>query len=99
MGGDTRRRSSVVQVQRADDGILRLDDAALRKMSQIDSQIIAEFEEAKQAAEKEHLLTVRDAFKLYPKAVCFSLLFSTAIIVSQQSTFVCSILTRKDGRL
>lgn len=83
IGEDNRRRSSVVQVQRADDGILRLDDQALRKMSQVDSNIIDQFEEAKAAAEKEHELTIRDALKLYPKAIGFSLLFSTAVVVSR----------------
>ena len=86
MGGQERRRSSVVQVERADDGVLRLGDAAVRKMSQVNAQIVDEFEEAKRAADIEHELTVRDAIKLYPKAICFSLIFSTAVIVCQFST-------------
>ena len=81
MGGDERRRSSVVEVERADDGVLRLDDAAVRKMSLVNSHMVDEFEEARKAAAIEHELSIRDAFKLYPKAICFSLIFSTAVIV------------------
>ena len=87
MGGDERRRSSVVEVQRADDGVLRLGDVAVRKMSQVNSHIVDEFEEAKRAADKEHELTIRDAFKLYPKAIAFSLIFSTAVVVSGSTSF------------
>ena len=83
MGRDERRRSSVVEVERVDDGVLRLDDAAVRKMSAVNASIVDEFEEAKQAAEKEHELTIRDAIRLYPKAIAFSLIFSTAVVVSQ----------------
>ncbi|KAJ8114394.1 hypothetical protein OPT61_g3711 [Boeremia exigua] len=36
---------------------------------------------ARNATEREHSLSLRDAFKLYPKAIGFSLLFSTAIIM------------------
>ena len=81
MGGDEQRRSSVNV-----DGVLQVNEAAVRKMSQVNSRIVDEFEEAKVAAAKEHELSIRDAFKLYPKAICFSLLFSTAVIVS----LVCS---------
>jgi MFS transporter, SP family, general alpha glucoside:H+ symporter len=95
MGGD-RRRSSVIQIERTDDGVLRLDDAAVRKMSQINSHIVDEFEEAKAAVEKEHQLTIRDAFKLYPKAICFSLIFSTAVIVSQISASFVLLLDKSN---
>ncbi len=102
MGGPERRRSSVVNVQRADDGVLRLDDAAVRKMSQVNSRIVDDFEDAKRAAENEHNLSVRDAIKLYPKAICFSLIFSTAVIVSvlMSSMPLAHMLTIvQDGRL
>ena len=36
---------------------------------------------AREANDREHTLTLRDAFRLYPKAIGFSLLFSTAIIM------------------
>ena len=83
MGVDgERRRSSVVQVERADDGVLRINDDSVRKMSQVNSRIVDEFDEAKKAAASEHELSIRDAIKLYPKAIGFSLIFSTAVVVS-----------------
>lgn len=36
---------------------------------------------AREANDREHDLTLRDSFRLYPKAIAFSLLFSTAIIM------------------
>lgn len=33
------------------------------------------------ATHREHALTLRDAFRFYPKAILFSVIFSTAIIV------------------
>lgn len=40
-----------------------------------------QFEEAKNATNREHELSLNDALKLYPKAIAYSLLFSTAIIM------------------
>lgn len=37
--------------------------------------------DASAATAREHELTFRDALRLYPKAIGFSLLFSTAIIM------------------
>lgn len=37
--------------------------------------------DARDATAREHNLTLKDSFKLYPKAIAFSLLFSTAIIM------------------
>lgn len=75
------RRSSVVQVDRSNDGVARINDASLRKLSVINPEVVQEFEEAKSAAEKEHQLTIRDAVKLYPKAIIFSIIFSSAVIM------------------
>ena len=102
MGGDERRRSSVVEVERAHDGVLRLDDAAVRKMSAVNASIVYEFEEAKKAAEGEHELSIRDAIRLYPKAIGFSLIFSTAVVVSHNkfaSRKPKKANLRPDGRL
>jgi hypothetical protein len=92
MGQDERRRSSVVQVERADDGVIRVDNEAIRKMSQVDPAIVDQFEEAKMASDGEHALTIRDAFKLYPKAIGFSFLFSTAVVVSLLSDHVFDLI-------
>lgn len=76
-----RRRSSIVQVERAHDGVARINDSSIRKLSMINPQAAQQFDEAKNAAEKEHELTVRDALKLYPKAIIFSIIFSSAVIM------------------
>ena len=76
-----RRRSSVVEVARSNDGVLRVNDNAVRKMSIANATIADEVADAREATEKEHQLSIRDACKLYPKAICFSLLFSTAVIM------------------
>ena len=78
---DTRRKSSVVQVDRADDGVVRINDASIRRLSSVNPGVVQEFEEAKKAAEGEHELTIRDAIKLYPKAIAFSIIFSTAVVM------------------
>jgi SP family general alpha glucoside:H+ symporter-like MFS transporter len=41
----------------------------------------AEKPAARAANDREHTLTLRDSLRLYPKAIAFSLLFSTAIIM------------------
>jgi MFS transporter, SP family, general alpha glucoside:H+ symporter len=76
-----RRRSSVVQVDRADDGVARLNDSAMRKLSVENPDIVQAFEEAKDATAGEHELTIRDALRLYPKAIAFSIIFSTAVVM------------------
>ena len=38
-------------------------------------------EDVQNATHREHALTLRDAFRLYPKATLFSVIFSTAIIM------------------
>ena len=37
--------------------------------------------EASKATQREHELSVKDAIRLYPKAIGFSLIFSTALIM------------------
>ena len=76
-----RRRSSVLEVQRADDGVLRVGDESMRKLSQVNTNIADDIAEAREAREKESQLSIRDALRLYPKAVAFSLIFSTAVIM------------------
>jgi MFS family permease len=76
-----RRKSSVVQVDRAQDGVARIQDSAMRKLSTVNPAIVQEFEEAKAATAGEHELTIRDALRLYPKAIAFSIIFSTAVVM------------------
>jgi MFS transporter, SP family, general alpha glucoside:H+ symporter len=76
-----RRKSSVVRVDRADDDVIRINDDAMRRLSSINPTIVQEFEQAKAATASEHDLTIRDALKLYPKAIGFSIIFSTAVVM------------------
>lgn len=76
-----RRRSSVILVDHGNDGRLRLDDATVRKMSVTNPDLFSEFEEAKKATDSEHSLSVSDSLKLYRKAIMFSLVLSTAVIM------------------
>lgn len=46
-----------------------------------DQDVVFEDKQAAAATHDEHILTIRQALKLYPKAVGFSLLFSTAVIM------------------
>ena len=53
-------------------------DAERRKS---EAAVVVQHVEASKATRREHDLSVRDAIRLYPKAIGFSLIFSTAIIM------------------
>lgn len=71
----------MVEVSRDQDNVLRLNDEQVRKMSVNNPNIAAINQEAKQATDREHNMTYKEAFNLYPKAVLFSIAFSTAIVM------------------
>ncbi len=52
---------------------------AIRKMSVINPEMPHLLHEAKDATHVEKSMTIWQAFKTYPKAVIFSMVFSTAI--------------------
>jgi SP family general alpha glucoside:H+ symporter-like MFS transporter len=79
-----RRRSSVVQVNRENDGVLRVNDDSVRRMSKANAFIANDIADAKQASQNEKDLSIPDAIKLYKKGICFSLLFSLAVIMEGQ---------------
>lgn len=58
-------------------GMAQVEDAQVNDMKTQEQ----DKSDARNATEREHSLSLRDAFKLYPKAIGFSLLFSTAIIM------------------
>lgn len=76
-----RRRSSVIQVTREHDGVLRVNDESVRRMSHANAFMANDIANAKQASQNEKDLTIRDAVKLYKKGVLFSLLFSLAVVM------------------
>lgn len=75
------QRSSVVQVHRTQDGVLRVEDGAVQRMSVTNPYIGNEIHEARAAANKEHEMSVRDAIKLYKKGMAYSILLSMAVVM------------------
>lgn len=69
------KKNGPVEVEEAD------DDARRISVVSHDPKGRDEILEAKNATDREHDLSLKDALKLYPKAIGFSLLFSTAIIM------------------
>ena len=59
----------------------RRESEAYRRMSVNNPGVAALKDDAQDATELEHNLTIRDSLKLYPKAVMYSLAFSTAVIM------------------
>lgn len=57
------------------------DDTIKYHVTQTESNDLQGTKEARAATQGEHDLTIRQALKLYPKAIGFSLLFSTAVIM------------------
>ncbi|ERF71410.1 hypothetical protein EPUS_07438 [Endocarpon pusillum Z07020] len=78
---ESRCRSSVVDIARPDDGVLRINDEAIRRMSVANPDIRNINQEARNATENEQNMTPRQDLKLYPKAVLFSIIFSTAVVM------------------
>lgn len=81
MADGRRRRSSVVSHSRADDGILRVTDDAVRRLSVTHANIGQEQGDAKDAFHAEHSMTVRQAIRLYKKAILFSMAMSLAVVM------------------
>lgn len=59
----------------------RRESEAYRRMSVNNPNVAALKDEAQDATDGEHNLTFRDSLKLYPKAIMYSLAFSTAVIM------------------
>lgn len=62
-------------------GHIDLDNSVVNKLARSNPKIAILSSEAKLATEAEHNMSIRDAIKRYPKAVAWSILFSTAIIM------------------
>jgi MFS transporter, SP family, general alpha glucoside:H+ symporter len=78
---------------------------AAQKLAENDPKFRALASEAKAAADAEHKMTLRKAFRLYPKAVAWSIFFSTAIamegydIVLTSSFLAYPVFAKKYGVL
>jgi SP family general alpha glucoside:H+ symporter-like MFS transporter len=62
-------------------GHIDLDNSVVNKLARSNPKVAILSSEAKLATEAEHKMTIREAIKRYPKAVAWSILFSTAIIM------------------
>ena len=83
---DITRKASIVQVETRNDNVLRLRDTDIRKMSIINPELAEQNVNARNATEREHNMTVKECLRLWPKAVAFSLIFSTAIVMEGYDT-------------
>ena len=79
--GIMSRRTSLVNIDHRNDGVLRVKDDSVRRLSQAHNNIGQEIADAKQASNAEKSMSVRDSIKLYKKAICFSLIMSLAVIM------------------
>ena len=78
---DGRRRSSVVSHARMNDGIVRVRDDSIRRLSVAHANIGQEQADAKAAFNAERAMTVRQAIRLYKKAILFSMAMSLAVVM------------------
>lgn len=56
-----------------------IEDSVVQKLADSDPKFVLLSSEAKTATEAEHAMTVRQAIRLYPRAVAWSMFFSTAV--------------------
>ncbi|EKD17541.1 uncharacterized protein L3040_006658 [Drepanopeziza brunnea f. sp. 'multigermtubi'] len=80
------RKTSIMGVDSRGDNVLRVLDTDVRKMSVINPELAEQNSNARSATDREHNMTIRQCFRLYPKAIAFSLIFSTAIIMEGYDT-------------
>lgn len=75
-----RRKSSVVEISE-DHATLNVDDDVMRRASVAVDNFAGLSADAKDGTNHEHSMTLMEAIKLYPKAVGWSILLSTAIVM------------------
>jgi SP family general alpha glucoside:H+ symporter-like MFS transporter len=76
----SRRKSSVIELPE-DNNALHPEDTVIRRASVAVENFAGLSSEAKDATEQEHSMSFMQAVKLYPKAVGWSMLLSTAIVM------------------
>lgn len=62
-------------------GHIDLDNSVVNKLARSNPKVAILSSEAKVGTEAEHNMSIREAIRRYPKAVAWSILFSTAIIL------------------
>ena len=83
-----RRRSHVAEVAAPEGNILTLSDDTVRRASVANPGFADINNEAKHGTEDEKSMSLAEAFKLYPKAMGWSVLLSTAIIMEGYDTLL-----------
>ena len=76
-----RRRSSVADIVRSNDGVMRVNDDVVRRLSVARPDLFGEQQAAGIANDAEKGLTVRQSMKLYKKGIFFSLMMSLAVVM------------------
>lgn len=71
----------MVNVERQDDGVLRVKDDAIRRLSEAHDNVGQEADDAQKATAFEKSLTIPQAVSLYKRAICYSLIMSLAVVM------------------
>ncbi|OWP01099.1 hypothetical protein B2J93_6549 [Marssonina coronariae] len=75
---DTHKEPSILAAQ---DHVLGVLDTNQASKSVVDPDLAEQNRSARSATEREHNMTIRECMRLYPKAIMFSLILSTAIVM------------------
>ncbi|KAF1359526.1 sugar transporter [Lizonia empirigonia] len=81
MSDERRQKSSLVSHDCVDDGTVRVNDDALRRLSVTHTNIGQQQEGARLATEAEKTMTVRQAIRLYKWAIIYSMAMSLAVVM------------------
>jgi SP family general alpha glucoside:H+ symporter-like MFS transporter len=76
-----RRRPSVVAHDPVEDGTVRVNDDAMRRLSVVRTNIAQQQEDARLATSAEKTMTVRQAIRLYKWAIIYSMAMSLAVVM------------------
>lgn len=76
-----RKRSSVVSHEPVEDGTVRVNDDAMRRLSAVRTNIGQQQEDARLATNAEKTMTVRQAIRLYKWAIIYSMAMSLAVVM------------------
>lgn len=81
MADEKQRQVPLVSHDQVDDGTVRVNDEAFRRLSVVRSNISQQQEAAKLANDAEKTMTVRKAIRLYKWAIIYSMAMSLAVVM------------------
>lgn len=81
MSEDKKIPTSVVSHGHLEDGTVRVDDEAIRRLSVARTKIGQQQEDARLATKAEKAMTVRQAIRLYKWAIIYSMAMSLAVVM------------------